>query len=90
MSSTFKTLKLSYMGRLQFIKGTFKKKKNYHPIQIERVRHTHQNKIRHSSTNNSSFLKQTYLKKKKKDFSVHFIYFLQDHIPTFIYIYIYM
>ena len=85
MSSTFKTLKLSYMGRLQFIKGTFFIF-NYHPIQIERVGHTHKNKIRHSSTNNSSFLKQNYLKKKKK--TTLYISFKTTFQLIYIYIYV--
>ena len=86
MSSTFKTLKLSYMGRLQFIKGTFFIF-NYHPIQIERVGHTHQNKIRHSYTNNSIFLKKNYIKKKKKKTTLYISFKTTFQL---IYIYIYM
>ena len=97
MSRTLRPLSLA-MGRLEFINGTFiffillLSNSNW------KAWYTHQNKIGHSPINPclQNKLIQNLKLKKKKNFSVHFVYFLQDHVPThththtYIYIYIFI
>ena len=89
MSRTLRPLSLA-MGRLEFINGTFiffillSSNSNW------KAWYTHQNKIGHSPINpclQNKLIQNLKLKKKKKkkNFSIHFVYFLQDHVPTYIY-----